>query len=183
MENPSAGTLLIADPFLQDPHFLRSVVLICEHQEVGSFGFVLNRQADTTLEALMEAATGVDLPVYYGGPVQPDSLHFLHQYPEEIQGSQLVAEDIYWGGDVHAAIELIRNQKIDPNRIRFFIGYSGWSEGQLKEELSEKSWITAQANTHLVFFQPSELTWKAALSNLGGEYKMMIHFPIDPQLN
>lgn len=183
MNAPSPGMLLIADPFLQDPNFLRSVVLVCEHQETGSFGFVLNRPSDTTLDELMERASGIPLPVYYGGPVQPETLHFLHQYPNEIQGSQKIEEGIYWGGDFETALDLLRSGEIDANRIRFFIGYSGWGEGQLEGELTEKSWITSKANRKLVFFQPSDLIWQEALKHLGGDYSLMIHFPIDPQLN
>ena len=81
MIEPGAGILLISDPFLKDPNFMRTVVFLCEHQEQGSFGFVLNRKYENTIDEIIPELEGYKLPVYYGGPVQTDTLHFLHQYP------------------------------------------------------------------------------------------------------
>ncbi|HEX2627588.1 MAG TPA: YqgE/AlgH family protein, partial [Chitinophagaceae bacterium] len=86
MIDPGPGILLIADPFLKDPNFLRTVVFLCEHKEEGSFGFVLNRQYQNTLDELIPELEEHKFPVYYGGPVQQDTIHFLHQYPDEIPG-------------------------------------------------------------------------------------------------
>ena len=79
--------LLIADPFLKDANFMRTVVYICRHSEDGSFGFVLNKIFEQTLDELINGLEGFPVPVYSGGPVQPDTIHFLHQYPELIPGS------------------------------------------------------------------------------------------------
>ena len=84
MISPDAGILLIADPFLKDPNFLRTVVFICEHQDGGTMGFVLNKQYNRTLDELMTDFEGCHIPVYSGGPVQTDSIHFLHQYTQGI---------------------------------------------------------------------------------------------------
>lgn len=183
MIDPGPGILLIADPFLKDPNFLRTVVFLCEHKEEGSFGFVLNRQYENTLDELIPELEDFKLPVFYGGPVQQDTIHFLHQYPEEISGGIEVLKGIYWGGDFEKLVELIKNGKADPARIRFYIGYSGWSNGQLSDELKEKSWLTVKATRKLIFHQHYEEIWKDALKSLGGDYEMMINFPIDPQLN
>ena len=86
MIEPGQGILLIADPFLKDPNFLRTVVFVCEHNEEGSVGFVINRLYENTLDELLEELDGFKIPVYYGGPVQITSIHFIHQYPEEIPG-------------------------------------------------------------------------------------------------
>jgi putative transcriptional regulator len=72
---------------------------------------------------------------------------------------------------------------MDPDKIRFFIGYSGWSEGQLNDEMNEKTWLTVKANRKLVFHQNHLEIWKDALKHLGGDFEMMVNFPIDPQLN
>ncbi|MGB8192427.1 MAG: YqgE/AlgH family protein [Chitinophagaceae bacterium] len=178
-----AGILLIADPFLKDPNFMRTVVFLCEHQEEGSFGFVLNRNYDYSLNELVSGLDDLKIPVFYGGPVQIDTIHFLHQYPDLIPGGFEVTDGIYWGGDFETAINLIRNKEIDPQRIRFFIGYSGWGSGQLSDELKEKSWLTVQANRKIIFHKETDEIWKESLRLLGGEYEMMINFPIDPQLN
>ena len=183
MVNPGAGILLIADPFLKDPNFKRTVVYLCEHQEEGTFGFVLNRKYDYTLNELVNSADDLKLPVYYGGPVQMDTIHFLHQYPVEIPGGTEITKGIYWGGDFETAINLIRSGDADINKIRFYIGYSGWGEGQLKDELKEKSWLLAEATRKIVFHKEINETWKDAIRLLGGEYEIMINFPTDPQLN
>lgn len=183
MIEPGPGILLIADPFLKDPNFLRTVVFLCEHKEEGSFGFVLNRQYENTLDELIPELEGHKLPVYYGGPVQIDSIHFIHQYPDEIPGGQEVLKGVYWGGDFDAVVNLIKNEDIDTNKIRFYIGYSGWGEGQLATEMTEKTWLTVKANRKLVFHTTHEEIWKGALKHLGGDYEMMVNFPIDPQLN
>jgi putative transcriptional regulator len=183
MDNPTGGILLIADPFLKDPNFMRTVVFLCEHQEEGSFGFVLNKSYNYTLDELVNGLDDLKIPVFYGGPVQMDTIHFLHQYPDKISGGYKIVDGVYWGGDFEATIELIRKGDINLNKIRFYIGYSGWSSGQLADELKEKSWLTVQANRKLVFHKKTEEIWKEALRQLGGDYEMMINFPIDPQLN
>ena len=183
MIEPAPGILLIADPFLKDPNFLRTVVFLCEHKEEGSFGFVLNRQYENTLDELIPELEGHKLPVFYGGPVQIDSLHFLHQYPDLIPGGQEVIKGVYWGGDFDAVVNLIKNETIDPNKIRFYIGYSGWGEGQLANEMTEKTWLTVKATRKLIFHTNYEEIWKDSLKHLGGDYEMMVNFPIDPQLN
>jgi putative transcriptional regulator len=183
MESPAPGILLIADPFLKDPNFIRTVILLCDHQEAGSFGFVLNKNYDHTLEELVSGAEGLQIPVYFGGPVQMDTIHFLHQFPDMIPGGLEIRDGVFWGGDFEAAIEQLRIGKIDKHKIRFFIGYSGWGNGQLADELKEKSWLTVIATRKLVFHKKMNDIWKDAIRHLGGDYEMMLNFPIDPQLN
>src|SRR5690606_11369825 len=117
-----------------------------------------------------------------GGPVQRDTIHILHQYPD-LMGGLKVLNGVYWGGDFEKAIELIRTGDIKEENIRFFIGYSGWGEGQLDEELKEKTWLTVEATKNILFHQPVGETWKEALLLMGGEYKTLINYPIDPSLN
>lgn len=176
------GILLISDPFLKDPNFMRTVIFLCEHRQEGSFGFVLNKQLDHQLGDLIKNAEGIRFPVYEGGPVQKDSLHFLHQVPDFVGGIE-VTDGIYWGGDFEEVLSLLRNNQLGKNDIRFFLGYSGWGEEQLAGELEEKSWIIREASRKLVFNMETQLIWKAALADLGGEYRQMINYPIDPQLN
>jgi putative transcriptional regulator len=165
MIEPAAGILLISDPFLKDPNFMRTVVFLCEHQDQGSFGFVLNRKYENTIDQIIPELEGYKMPVYYGGPVQTDTLHFIHQYAEEIPGSVEVIKGVYWGGDFDILMQMIKKNEIDQNKVRFFIGYSGWGSGKL------------------VFHKKHEEIWKDALKQLGGDYEIMINFPIDPQLN
>ncbi|HEY6504273.1 MAG TPA: YqgE/AlgH family protein [Chitinophagaceae bacterium] len=183
MVEPGPGILLIADPFLKDPNFLRTVVFLCEHKEEGSFGFVLNRKYENTLDELLPDLEDLKLPVYYGGPVQMDTIHFLHQYPAEIPGGEEVIKGVYWGGDFEKVVEMLKNGTAHPDKIRFYIGYSGWSDGQLTTEIKDKSWLTVAGTRKLIFHRNYEEIWKDSLKQLGGDYKMMINFPIDPQLN
>ncbi len=183
MTPPSPGILLISDPFLKDPNFIRTVVLLCEHQEEGSFGFVLNKTIHAKLEDVVKEAEGLDLPLYEGGPVQKNTLHFLHRQPTIIPGGTEVFNGVYWGGDFEEVLERLREGVLNPDDIRFFIGYSGWSSGQLNDELEQKTWITRQADLKLVFHHDKDLVWQEALKDLGGEYRQMINYPIDPQLN
>ncbi|HNE92708.1 MAG TPA: YqgE/AlgH family protein [Chitinophagaceae bacterium] len=177
------GILLISDPFLKDPNFARSVVLICDHQQEGSCGFVLNKLYDRSLKDMLTDFEDINFPLFYGGPVQPQTIHFIHKRPDLIEGGLEVLDNIYWGGEFELVVDLIKTKKISKNDIRFFIGYSGWGEGQLADELQTKSWITRQATTALVFNSKTENIWKDALKDLGGEYSQMVNYPIDPQLN
>lgn len=183
MIQPGSGILLIADPFLKDPNFIRTVIFICEHDNESTFGFVLNKLVEHTLDELLDTFEGYTVPVYYGGPVQTDTIHFLHQYPDLIPGGQEVMNGIFWGGDFEMLASLIKTGTIDFGKIRFFLGYSGWGKGQLDEELEDKSWLTATATPELVFHHNSDEVWKDSLRHLGGDYELMINFPIDPQLN
>jgi putative transcriptional regulator len=183
MDHPAPGILLIADPFLKDPNFKRSVVFLCEHQSEGSFGFLLNKTYEYSLKDLVQNAEDLEIPVYFGGPVQTDTIHFLHQYPDLIQGGYEVTDGIFWGGDFEKALALIRSGQIKAGKIRFYIGYSGWAGGQLDDELKEKSWLSVKANQQLIFHKKTEEIWKEAIRQLGGNYLMMINFPTDPQLN
>ncbi len=183
MADVGQGSLLISDPFLQDPNFMRTAILVCEHLPEGSFGFVLNRPYEKPVGDVVAELEGIDFPVFYGGPVQPNTLHFIHSVPDIIPDSVRVAEGIYWGGRLEDIMENIKLQKITPEQIRFYIGYSGWGEGQLDDEIASRSWIITPANHQLVFHSEPELIWRDALKTMGGEYQQMVNYPIDPQLN
>jgi putative transcriptional regulator len=184
MNSPAPGILLIADPFLKDPNFMRTVVFLCEHQDEGSFGFVLNKNYDYMLDELVSGLEDLQqIPVFLGGPVQMDTIHFLHQYPDKIEGGYEIIDGVFWGGNFEKVIELIRKGEVEVDKIRFYIGYSGWGSGPLADELKEKSWLNVQANRKLIFHCNPDEIWKDALRQMGGDYEMMINFPIDPQLN
>lgn len=184
MTEVTTGSLLIAEPFMKDPNFMRNVVLICRHHaEDGCFGFVLSHAIEFTTNQLVEELADVALPVYDGGPVSKDTLHFLHQFPNQIPESAAVGNGIYWGGDFEALKEGLHNGSLDAEKVKFFVGYSGWDADQMQDELKEGNWIVMPATPRLVFeTKPADL-WKVCLGTLGGDYKQMIHFPTDPQLN
>ncbi|SHK91341.1 putative transcriptional regulator [Chitinophaga jiangningensis] len=177
------GVLLIADPFLKDPNFARTVVLLCEHQDKGSFGFVLNKLFDQQLDELIPEVLVSKVPVYVGGPVQMDTIHFVHQQPDIISGGMQIGPGIFWGGHFDTVVAHINDGTVDLDKIKFFIGYSGWSSGQLGEEMEEKSWIISPATTTLVFDREEQQIWQRALKSMGSNFAMMANFPIDPSLN
>lgn len=182
-ETPAAGKILIAHPFLNDPNFARSVVLLCEHREEGSLGFIFNKIFSKTLDELISASVANGTPVYFGGPVQLDTVHFLHNVPDLIDGGFMVSQGLYWGGDFERAIELLNIGLLDQSRIKFFIGYSGWDSGQLAHEMEERSWIVSDVNSQLFFDQLDGEIWSASLRNMGKEFAAMANYPIDPSLN
>lgn len=178
-----SGILLISDPFLKDPNFLRTVVLLCEHQDQGSFGFVVNKPIELTLQDVVPDAEGLLIPLSEGGPVQKDTLHFLHRRPDLIEGGVEVIDQIFWSGDFTQTLSLLHSGVLPPSDIRFFIGYSGWGESQLQQEIDDRSWITRVAKNDLIFNPDITGIWKESLADLGGEYQQMVNYPIDPQLN
>lgn len=183
MIEPASGTLLVANPHLNDPNFIRTVIFLCEHNAEGSFGFVLNRKLDYTIDELVPELGDFQMPVFEGGPVELHTLHFLHQYPEQIPGGIEVIKDVYWGGEFEKLIELINSRTIDTEKIRFFLGYSGWSEGQLTTEMEEKTWIVSSATAKFLFTENEKELWKEVLKELGGAYELIINAPLDPRMN
>jgi putative transcriptional regulator len=182
MPTPTKGTLLIAEPYLGDPHFERSVVLLCEHNEQGSFGFVLNQRSNLTLNDVLHEPTATDFPLYIGGPVEQNTLHYIHRVPN-IEDAVPITEDLYWSGDFEDITTKLNLGQLSENDIRFFVGYSGWSSGQLMNEIKHHSWMLAKSNAPLIFEFSDEQFWRSVLRKMGGEYKVKSNYPTDPRLN
>ncbi len=183
-EEPGPGKLLISDPFLPDPNFNRTVVLLTEHKpQVGSIGFVLNKSAQTQLNDVLDFEVPIEIPLYTGGPVQQDTLHLIHRDKSLGESEMEIMENFYWGANFEALKLMIENGQLNPANFRFFLGYSGWGEGQLEEELSEKNWIVTRANQDIVFSENTEEMWKAVMKNMGGHFSFLANSPENPQWN
>lgn len=178
----SDGKLLIAEPFLSDPNFARSVILLCEHSKEGSVGFVLNRTTDLTLGDILPDLDAPELRVFQGGPVQLDTLHMLHRMPQDLGGNEILP-GVFWGGSYEALQNAVRNNAYQPADVRLFLGYAGWSPGQLEKELAEGAWIVVDHAEDLVFETDSDSIWKYAIRLLGNKYAYLANLPVDPQLN
>lgn len=182
--NVNRGNLLISEPFLGDPNFERSVVLICEHHNsYGSFGLVLNQTSNLVLADVLEENVYPDVPLFIGGPVQQNTLHFVHRRPDLVDGGQELLNGVVWGGNFEQVKRLLNNGVLHPEDIRCFLGYSGWSGEQLKNELEQDSWIVASATSEMVFDTPSDSFWRTVLKGMGGDFKVMANYPTDPRLN
>ena len=181
--SPAKGKMLVSEPYLPDPNFERTIVLLCEHNADGSFGFVLNKPSMANITDVMEGMGEFKSPVLVGGPVQQDTLHYLHNC-EEIENAIHVIDDIYWGGDFDNVKFLINSGQLTPADIKFFLGYSGWSEGQLETELEEDSWIVSDKfDNHLIFETLPNEMWKKALETMGGRFSVYSNYPQDPRMN
>lgn len=177
------GMLLIAEPYLPDPNFFRTVVLLVEHNAGGSLGFVLNRPATVRIKEVTDFFGEVGYPLYRGGPVQPDTLHVVHGLGEILPDSQKVAHRIYWSGDLHRLRALLATRELPESLIRFFAGYAGWAPGQLEAEMTQKSWILAPAKPEYVFTADPRTLWQRVLTDMGGKYAFLATFPEDPRTN
>ena len=181
--NPKKGRILIAEPFMEDPYFKRSVVLLTEYNVDGAFGFMLNKPLDITVNDIMINFPKFNAPVFMGGPVQPDNLFYIHSQGEIIEGSQHIIDNLYWAGNFEQLKQLITDQKIFPNEIKFFIGYSGWDYTQLKNEIEDDSWIIATSDSKSLIESNQNGLWQSTLKKMGSEYAVLSNFPEDPSLN
>jgi putative transcriptional regulator len=118
-----------------------------------------------------------------GGPVAPDTLHYLHNLGDVIPKSVLVDENIFWGGDISHIRKMIKAGKLNNRQIRFFLGYSGWSAGQLEKELKDNSWVIAKVKSDIVLNSQEENTWKRVLRGFKNKYRMWADFPESPDMN
>ena len=180
---PEKGKILISEPFLPDTFFNRSIVYLTEHTPQGSVGFILNKKIDLTVDGSIEGFDGWHDNLNMGGPVAPDTIHYLHNLGNLIPKSVLVEGNIYWGGDIDVIRALIRSGKIRESQIRFFLGYSGWSAGQLERELKENSWVIATVKSEIIMNNRGNYTWKKVLRSLKNKYRAWADFPDSPDMN
>jgi putative transcriptional regulator len=180
---PEKGRLLISEPFLPDPNFERTIILLCENNEEGSFGFVLNKPSLANVSDVMDDIKEFDSPAMVGGPVQQDTLHYLHRQ-RGVDDAVEILDGVFWGGNFERILFLLETRQLAHKDIRFFLGYSGWSPGQLEEELNQDSWIVSdQVNEELIFDTEPEGMWKKTLKVMGGRFSIFSNYPKDPRLN
>lgn len=183
-ENPAKGKILISEPFLLDPHFKRTIILLTEHGEEGSLGFVLNKPTEHLIHSLVEEFPEFDANVFYGGPVQLNMLQFIYraEYPI-IESSIEISPGLYWGGSFDILKSMIEAKSVSPEDFRFFLGYSGWGEGQLDDELEAKSWIVADTTIESIFSDEPDKLWRETLKGMGKKFALLASFPENPSVN
>ncbi len=180
---PKAGRLLIAEPFMYDMYFRRTVVLLIDHSDEGSFGVVLNKPTFIKIKDVVDSFPDVDYPLYSGGPVDINNVYFLHRLSNIISDGTPVNADVTWGGNKEEIIQILESNFFDDSQLRVFMGYSSWEANQLKNELKQKSWIVADFNPEIVFkTEPSKL-WQTIVDSMGEEYSFWKNLPVNPGLN
>jgi putative transcriptional regulator len=180
---PAKGKILISEPFLPDTFFNRTIIYLTDHTPQGSVGFILNKMVNIKISSAITGFEGWDENLNMGGPVAPDTLHYLHKFGDMIPDSVPIQDSISWGGDIDSIRELIKTGKIIKSQIRFFLGYSGWSAGQLERELKENSWVIATVNSDIIMNNRGDDTWKRILRSMKNKYKMWADFPDSPEMN
>lgn len=178
-----AGVLLISPPMQWDDNFRRSVVLLCEHSDGGSFGLILNRSLTVSMDQLFDDLAGFREEIGWGGPVQPETLHFIHRSHDLIPEAIPIRDGILWGGDFDAVRACIMAGTMDADDIRFFLGYAGWSPGQLQSEVEAGGWIIARSSEDSVFDVAEDDLWRHVLRGMGGAYAILANAPEHPSLN
>jgi putative transcriptional regulator len=181
---PLPGRLLLAEPFMQDAPFVRSVVYLSQHDESGTVGFVLNNLDEWLLGNLVNDAPFPEIEVFKGGPVCPEQLYYLHTKGTYFSVCEFLEDGLWMGGSFQELKESAVLNLITENDIRFFVGYSGWSFGQLEQEIEDKAWLVIEKeNISEVMSCKTESDWKRFMERQGGVHKKMTEFPKDPRFN
>jgi putative transcriptional regulator len=182
--NLEKGLLLIAQPsIIGNISFNRSIILIADHNSKGSIGFILNKPLNLTLQHLFPKIE-TSFEVYNGGPVEQDNLYYIHKKPDLIPNSIEISEGLYWSGNFQKVTELIKNNKLNPLDIRFFLGYSGWENNQLNYELRSNTWILSKnVYDNQIIEKVNNSFWKEQMLELGGDYSIWSNAPENPSYN
>lgn len=181
---PETGTVLISEPFLSDDYFSRSVIYLCEHNQDGSFGFVLNKYLERYLNELIPNIGANRIKVSIGGPVDNSNLFYLHTLGDRIPDSIQIHKNVSVGGKFEQLKDLLKEDSEAAEHVRFFIGYAGWSPGQLDEDIVENSWIVLKnVPIDYLFDTRNTKLWTSIMEKLGGKFKLMSKFPINPSDN
>jgi len=176
-----ANHFLIAMPSMEDPIFGGTVVYVCEHNDNGVLGVIVNKPTDMTMQVLFErvelepssdlARSVVDEPIMFGGPVQDDRGFVLHTPGARYSSSLTVTEDVAFTTSIDVLEAVARGN--GPSRMLVSIGYAGWSPGQLEEESSRNGWLTVGADARILFDVPVEERYMAAMKLLGFDPLML----------
>jgi len=179
---PATGRVLLSEPFLNDSYFKRSVVLLARSESNGAMGFILNKPVGYSIHELLNDFPEFNSPVYFGGPVESNSLFFIHTIPHLIESSFEIEGGIHFGGNYSKIKHLAGLGLIKPHQIRFFAGYSGWDSGQLDHEIEEDSWLVFNRPEKLLDMNPITL-WGELLRHSKSDLAIWSNFPEDPTLN
>lgn len=157
--NIQPGSIIISTVLLSDTCFEHVAIVITEHNENGTIGYVFNQPFPRSFNELEEFKHSIPVPLYAGGPVQTDMLYFMHCRPDLIAGGYLVTADVYMNGDFKKAVQLLNNGSLSIHEVRLFIGYCGWDAKELEAEIEEGSWHVTDASVNVVFAASVNGVW------------------------
>jgi|TARA_B110000263_G_scaffold7546_1_gene6439 putative transcriptional regulator len=183
MQNIENGSLLIAHPTMLDDTFFKGLILITHHNYEESIGIVINKPSKIKLHEIINDIPVSNFPVYIGGPVAKNSIHYIHNIGKKIPGAIKIINGLYFGGDFNIVKNLIKTKEISKNNIRFFAGYSGWEPNQLEDEIKENSWIIKKATKELCLQYSNENLWGQILRKMDKKYAIWSNLPENPSLN
>lgn len=177
------GKIIAATPFLEDPFFKKTVVLIADFTETGTLGFIMNKVTNLKLADLLDGI-GFEADIFYGGPVGNESIYYLHTLGERLPESVEILPGLFWGGDFETLKSMLNTGLAQDSEVRFFAGYAGWDAGQLEQEFETKSWILGKTDVNEVMevgTSDSDM-WLDKLK-ADSEYAIWSNFTDTPQLN
>ncbi len=175
---PNQGKILISEPLMNDFHFGRSVVLLIDHQVTeGSFGIIINKKLDVLVSQAVDEFPDFEAPVFLGGPVADNQLFFIHTLGDLIPEAFPIIDGLYWGGDHETLATLIHTGIANEHNVRFYLGYAGWEDGQLVDELVRNSWLVGDITTEQYLNTPPEKMWQTFVNKMGSDYEMWSRFP------
>lgn len=183
---PHMGSLLISEPLMEDKYFSRSSILVLDEPEDGGhFGLILNKPTAMTLQDLMpDWEAGSRVPIFCGGPVDMQRMFLLHTLGPRLGSDTEVLPGIYVGADLDKIIEYIEEGGEVDGNLRFFLGYCGWSPGQLSAEINGKTWaVNALPDCSNLLKGKGLNYWTREVKMLGEDYRGWLMVPIDPSLN
>jgi len=180
---PEKGKVLIAEPFLSEVYFKRSLLLLVECNEEGAVGFVMNKPVALKIQEIIAGFPEFDADISIGGPVQTNTIHFIHTLGSIITGAVPIGNNLYWGGQFDILQDLIAKKLVHRNQVKFFMGYSGWSSTQLEEEIAHNSWLVCSLKECEIMKPQTTSSWETTLLSLGSRYRLWTNAPSNPNLN
>ena len=181
--NIATGNVLISEPFMNDFHFRRSVILIIDNNEEGSLGVIFNKRLTIPFNEIVQGFPEFNADVYLGGPVETDRIFFIHTVGEMIPDSHLISNGLYWSGNINVLKAMIKMDLIKPHEVRFYVGYAGWDSGQLRNELKANTWLVGKFSSKQLLTTIPGKMWKNFVKQMGKRYMLWDKFPVNPSEN
>lgn len=176
------GKILISTPDISGDIFSRSVVLVIEHNDNGTFGLILNKKNKKLSKKLLNIF-GFPVDVYEGGPVENDKIFFINKGAKVTENFTEINADYYLTDDIEKVVSALIEAQITVADIKVFSGYSGWAAQQLESEISRKMWTVVDVDALDYTLPNDQALWKTIMQNLGGEYLLWANAPEDISMN